>query len=105
MNQTVDYLNNPQTAGSNFKESDLRIQNHKGLHARAAAAFVKCIEHFDAEVKVERLGQSVSGCSIMGLMMLAASKGTTIHVKASGRQAAEALNALTDLVNCKFGEE
>lgn len=84
---------------------DLEIQNQKGLHARAAAAFVKCAENFDAEITVERINQSVSGCSIMGLMMLAASKGTTIHVCAQGKQAKEALNALTLLVNSKFGEE
>ena len=57
---------------------DLEIKNIKGLHARAAAAFVKTIEPFDAKIEVERIGQCVNGCSIMGLMMLAASKGTTI---------------------------
>lgn len=95
----------PLKDSPNFLEAELLIQNQKGLHARAAAAFVKCIENFDADVRVERLGQSVSGCSIMGLMMLAASKGTSIHVKASGNQAAEAVKALSLLVNCKFGEE
>lgn len=85
--------------------AELQIQNKKGLHARAAAAFVKCVEEFDAEVTVERLGQSVSGCSIMGLMMLAASQGTTIKVTAKGPQAEEALKSVSLLVNCKFGEE
>ena len=85
--------------------AELQIQNKKGLHARAAAAFVKCVEEFDAEITVERLGQSVSGCSIMGLMMLAASQGTTIKVTANGPQAAEALKSVSLLVNCKFGEE
>lgn len=85
--------------------ADLEIKNQKGLHARAAAAFVKCAEQFDADVTVERIGQQVSGCSIMGLMMLAASKGTTIHVKAKGNQAEEAIKSLTNLVNCKFGED
>lgn len=84
---------------------DLEIRNKKGLHARAAAAFVKTLEPFDAEVEVERIGQSVSGCSIMGLMMLAASKGTTIHVKTSGNQAKEAMDALKKLLENKFGEE
>lgn len=88
-----------------FAEVELEIQNRKGLHARAAAAFVKCIEDLDAEVTVERLGNAVSGCSIMGLMMLAASKGTTIKVSAKGKQAEEAIKALTLLINCKFGEE
>ncbi len=86
-------------------EADLEILNQKGLHARAAAAFVKAIENLDAEVEVERLGQCVSGTSIMGLMMLAASKGTSIHVKVGGKQAKEALDALTLLVGSKFGEE
>ena len=85
--------------------AELLIQNKKGLHARAAASFVKCVEEFDAEVTVERMGQSVSGCSIMGLMMLAAAQGTTIKVHAKGSQAQEALKSISLLVNCKFGEE
>ena len=84
---------------------DLEIKNIKGLHARAAAAFVKTLEPFDAQVEVERIGQCVNGCSIMGLMMLAASKGTTIKVSASGNQAKDALDALEKLINNKFGEE
>ena len=83
----------------------LEIQNRKGLHARAAAAFVKTAEQFDAEITVERIGQTVSGCSIMGLMMLAAAKGTTIVVKACGNQANEAIEAIKELINNKFGEE
>ena len=81
----------------------LEIQNRKGLHARAAAAFVKAIEDLNAEVSVERIGQTVSGCSIMGLM--AAAKGTTIQVTCKGPQAKEAMDALTLLVNSKFGED
>ncbi len=84
---------------------ELEIKNKKGLHARAAAAFVKTLEPFDADVEVERIGQCVNGCSIMGLMMLAASKGTTIHVKTSGKQAKEAMDALKQLLDNKFGEE
>jgi phosphocarrier protein len=84
---------------------DLEIKNIKGLHARAAAAFVKTLEPFDAQVEVERIGQCVSGCSIMGLMMLAASKGTTIKVSTSGNQAKEAMEALEKLLDNKFGEE
>ena len=84
---------------------DLEIKNIKGLHARAAAAFVKTLEPFDAQVEVERIGHCVNGCSIMGLMMLAASKGTTIKVSASGNQAKEALDALETLINNKFGED
>ena len=89
----------------NVLTAELEIQNKKGLHARAAAAFVKTVAPYDCEVEVERIGQTVSGCSIMGLMMLAASKGTTIKVNCSGAQAQEALQAITDLVNNKFGEE
>lgn len=84
---------------------ELEIKNKKGLHARAAAAFVKTIEPFDAIVEVERIGQSVSGCSIMGLMMLAASKGTTIKVTCSGKDGEAAMSALETLLNNKFGEE
>lgn len=83
----------------------LEIKNKKGLHARAAAAFVKAIEPFEAVVEVERIGQTVSGCSIMGLMMLAASKGTTIKVTCSGKQSVEAMAALEKLLNNKFGED
>ena len=83
---------------------ELEIKNIKGLHARAAAAFVKTVEPFDAIVEVERIGQCVNGCSIMGLMMLAASKGTTIKVSASGKQAQEVMTALETLLNNKFGE-
>ena len=84
---------------------ELEIKNIKGLHARAAAAFVKTVEPFDAEIEVERIGQTVSGSSIMGLMMLAASKGTTIKVSAGGKQAAEAMAAIEELLDNKFGEE
>ena len=85
----------------NICSATLEILNRKGLHA----AFVKTVEQFDAEVTVERIGQCVSGCSIMGLMMLAAAKGTTIDVKTSGNQAQEALHAIRELVGNKFGEE
>ena len=84
---------------------DLEIKNIKGLHARAAAAFVKAVEPFDAVVEVERIGQKVNGTSIMGLMMLAASKGTTIKVSAKGKQAGEVMQALETLLNDKFGED
>ncbi|MFI3241263.1 MAG: HPr family phosphocarrier protein [Alphaproteobacteria bacterium] len=82
----------------------LEIKNLKGLHARAAAAFVKTVDGFSAEVEVERLGQKVVGTSIMGLMMLAASKGTTIDVSATGADADKVLDALEKLIDNKFGE-
>lgn len=84
---------------------ELKIINERGLHARAAANFVKCLEGLNAEVEVERLGQCVGGCSIMGLMMLAAGKGTSIKVSASGTDAQKALDNISALVNNKFGEE
>lgn len=84
---------------------ELEIKNLKGLHARAAAAFVKCIADLDAEVMVEKDGQEVDGSSILGLMMLAASKGSRIKVKASGDEAEQAVKNISDLVNSLFGEE
>jgi phosphocarrier protein len=81
------------------------IVNSRGLHARAAAKFVKLAETFDAEVVVANRGQEVSGRSIMGLMMLAASPGTTIEMAAAGPQAAAALEALGQLIADKFDED
>ena len=85
--------------------AEVTIVNRKGLHARASAKFVKCAEQFDASVRVTRDGQSVGGTSIMGLMMLAAGIGTTIHLEAEGPDAPEAIDALVTLVESKFGEE
>jgi phosphocarrier protein HPr len=81
------------------------IINQRGLHARASAKFVKCAEGFDANITVSREGQTVPATSIMGLMMLAASIGTTIEVEASGPQAETAMDALEKLVAAKFDEE
>jgi len=83
----------------------LPIINNKGLHARASAKFVQLVEGFDAEVKVTRCGESVGGQSIMGLMMLAAARGTTITVATKGPQAEACLNAIEALLADKFGEE
>lgn len=84
---------------------EVTILNKKGLHARASAKFVQMAEQFDASVTVTRNQESVGGTSIMGLMMLAAGPGSTIHIAAEGNQAAEALEALCGLVEGKFGEE
>ncbi|MCF8483047.1 MAG: HPr family phosphocarrier protein [Rhodospirillum sp.] len=81
------------------------IINRRGLHARAAAKFVKTAETFDAEVSVSNRGQDVSGRSIMGLMMLAAGPGTTISLSAEGPQAKEALDALCILIADGFHED
>ena len=89
---------------SSFKRQ-LVISNKRGLHARASAKFVQTVDGFDAIVEVEKDGQTVGGNSIMGLMMLAASQGSTIDVTTHGQQAEEVLDALEKLVNDKFGEE
>ena len=81
------------------------IRNAKGLHARAAAKFCKTVERFDAEVLVSRTGTEVSGASIMGLMMLAASQGSSIEISATGREASAVLEALFQLIANKFDEE
>ena len=83
----------------------VEITNRLGLHARAAAKFVKLAGRFDANVLVSHKGQSVAGLSIMGLMMLAAGPGCTIEIKASGADATAAVDALIQLVAVKFGEE
>ncbi len=85
-------------------ERVLKIVNEKGLHARASARFVEVVEKFDAEAEVEKDGMSVSGDSIMGLLMLAASRGTEIVVRTEGAQAEALLDALADLVEDRFGE-
>lgn len=84
---------------------DLPIINRKGLHARASAKFVQCVERFNANVMVTKDGQSVSGTSIMGLMMLAAGIGSSIHVSADGPEADAALEAIATLVGNRFGED
>jgi phosphocarrier protein len=83
----------------------LGITNKRGLHARAAAKFVRTASQFDSIVRVSFKGQEVSGLSIMGLMMLAAGLGSEIELFCSGRQASDAIAALSALVEGKFGED
>jgi phosphocarrier protein HPr len=83
----------------------LGIANKRGLHARAAAKFVRTAGQFDAAIRVSFKGQEVSGLSIMGLMMLAAGIGSEIELTCAGSQAAEAMDALSALVDGKFGED
>ncbi len=83
----------------------LRIVNQKGLHARASARFVEVVEAHDAECDVENDGQSAAGDSIMGLLMLAASIGSSIVITTSGPQAEALAQALEALVADRFGEE
>ena len=87
------------------QERTVTILNQRGLHARAAAKFVKVAGEFEADIRVTRCGQTVSGGSIMGLMMLAASPGTDIHIATSGADSAAALTALCQLVADKFDED
>ena len=82
----------------------LKIVNEKGLHARASAKLVEVVEGFDAQAEVSKDGLSASGDSIMGLLMLAASKGTTIDVETSGPDADALADAIEALVADKFGE-
>ena len=81
------------------------IKNQRGLHARAAAKFVKVAGDFEAEIIVSRSGQSVSGRSIMGLMMLAAATGSEIRLDAEGMDAEMALDAICALIDAKFDED
>ena len=84
---------------------EVEIVNKKGLHARASAKFVQTAEQFDAAVTVTRGHETVGGTSIMGLMMLAAGPGITITIKATGKDAAAAVETLYKLVADGFGEE
>ena len=95
----------PEIASSTKPEAVVTIRNRKGLHARASAKFVKCAESFNATINVTRDGQSVGGTSIMGLMMLAAGPGSTLHITAEGPEGPEALEAIVALVEAGFHEE
>ncbi len=84
---------------------ELTLINKLGLHARAAAKFVNLASGFESEVTISRNGKTVNGKSIMGVMMLAASCGTTIEVNADGNDAEQALQQIEQLVQDRFGEE
>ena len=92
-------------AGIGALKRSLAIGNKRGLHARAAAKFVRTAGQFDAAVRVSFKGQEVSGLSIMGLMLLAAGPGSRIRIEAKGAQAGDALRSLKELIEGKFGEE
>ncbi len=91
-------------AGAPPLRRKVTICNRRGLHARAAARFVKLAFEFDAEIAVTKNGAVVSGRSIMGLMMLAAGPGTELEISATGKDAARALDALAVLVVGGFDE-
>ena len=104
-------MNQPQPAAPTVPAAvgalkrSLVIANKRGLHARAAAKFVRTAGQFDAAVRVGFKGEDVSGLSIMGLMMLAAGIGSTVDLTCSGPQAGEAMAALSALIEGKFGED
>jgi len=91
-------------SGEALLRKTFRICNARGLHARSAAKFVKCVDGFAAQVQVRRDTNQVSGGSIMGLLMLGAAQGSHIEVSATGPQAAEVLAALEALIDSGFGE-
>ena len=85
-------------------EKTMLIQNELGLHARAATKLVQTASKFPCDITVTKDGHEVNGKSIMGVLMLVASKGTTVTLKAKGEKAAEAVAAIAALIDDKFGE-
>jgi len=85
-------------------EQDITIINKLGLHARAAAKLVGIASAYDAQIFVSKNGQEINGKSIMGVMMLAASCNTIIHLRTDGPDEKAAMNALVELINDRFGE-
>ncbi len=83
----------------------LTIKNRLGLHARSAAQLVKIANEFQSDIHLAYKSQVVNAKSIMGVLMLAAAEGTVLELKAQGKDAAEAIAAITKLVDAKFGEE
>lgn len=92
-------------SGAGVRRARVTIRNRRGLHARAAAKFVKTAARFEARIEVARNGTSVSGFSIMGLMMLAACPGTELDLRAAGTDAEAALEALVALIERRFDED
>ena len=86
-------------------QNDFMIVNRLGLHARASALFVKTASRFASDIKLSREDIEVNGKSIMGIMMLAASKGVTVRIVAEGEDEADAMKAVGDLINNGFNEE
>jgi phosphocarrier protein len=110
---TADAAGNPPSSGAAAAAATeepsarrvVKICNQRGLHARAAARFVKTAHRFTAEIGVRKNGTIVSGRSIMGLMMLAAGSGTELEISATGADAEEAVATLARLIECKFDED
>ncbi len=95
----------PASVGATVVRRDVEIVNRRGLHARAAARFAKLAEEFDVDIMVSGNGMTVSGLSIMGLMLLAAGPGTTIEIAGAGETAETAVGALVALVAAGFNED
>jgi phosphocarrier protein len=88
-----------------MRELEVRITNRLGLHARAAARFVQCAQRFGSRITVSRDAERADGKSILGLLTLAAARGTSLRLRAEGEDEAEALDELANLVRDGFGEE
>ncbi|MFQ5428595.1 MAG: HPr family phosphocarrier protein [Thermodesulfobacteriota bacterium] len=86
-------------------EKTFLIKNKLGLHARASSFFVQMANRFESEIFVTKDGQEVNGKSILGVLMLAAPMGAEITLRVEGNDAAEAIEALGELINDRFGEE
>jgi phosphocarrier protein HPr len=86
-------------------EKDIAITNRLGVHARPAAMFVRIASRYRSEVWVSKEGEEVNGKSIMGLMMLAAGKGSTLHLRCEGPDADRAVEELEELIKSKFNED
>ena len=86
-------------------EKDVPVINRLGLHARPAAMFVRIASRYRAEIWVGKESEEVNGKSIMGLMMLAAGQGSTLHLRCEGPDAAKALTELEELINARFHED
>jgi phosphocarrier protein HPr len=91
--------------GERMEKSEFIIKNRLGLHARAAAQLVKTANRFRSDVLIDKEGMEVNGKSIMGILMLAAPKGSRISVSVNGEDAEEAMKALRELIEDGFGEE
>ena len=105
MEQVTRRKTSEEEAPDGLYFAEVVIPNKKGLHARASAKFVQTVERFNADVKVTRGAETVGGTSIMGLMMLAAGPGSTIKVEASGKEAAEVIDAIESLIGGRFDED
>jgi phosphocarrier protein HPr len=92
-------------AATDSDSATVLVKNERGLHARAATKLVQLAAKYPCDVVLDKDGHEVNGKSIMGVLMLVASKGTTLTIRAKGEKAAEAVAEIVKLVNDKFGED